>query len=137
MEERGPEFKITLRPEPGLSRQVTVRPDGYISFDLIGDLKVEDRTINEIRQLLTTQIREYIVSPDVTVELLQSNSRLVGGADPRLPVRARLMAEANHPGIGKLSPECILLSRNVVAAPVTARMSQGRSPCATGWPRPC
>ena len=66
---------ITLRPEPGLSRQVTVRPDGYISFDLIGDLKVEDRTINEIRQLLTTQIREYIVSPDVTVELLQSNSR--------------------------------------------------------------
>jgi polysaccharide export outer membrane protein len=66
---------ITLRPEPVISRQVTVRPDGYISFDLIGDLRVEGRTINEIREDITTQIREFIVSPQVSVELLQSNSR--------------------------------------------------------------
>ncbi len=66
---------ITVRPEAGEARQVTLRPDGYISFDLIGDLRVEGMTINEIRQAVTTRIREFIVSPDVTVELLQSNSR--------------------------------------------------------------
>ena len=66
---------IMVRPGAMEPRQVTVRPDGYISFDLIGDLWVEGMTIREIREAITTQIKEFIVSPDVTVELLQSNSR--------------------------------------------------------------
>ncbi len=66
---------ITVRPEPGVPRQVTVRPDGRISLDLIGELWVEGRTVPEIREEVDTRIREFVLSPDVTVELIQSNSR--------------------------------------------------------------
>jgi polysaccharide export outer membrane protein len=66
---------ITIRPEPALARKVTVRPDGYVSLDLIGDVYVEGKTVSEIRQAITDRITDYIVRPDVAVDLVQSNSR--------------------------------------------------------------
>jgi polysaccharide export outer membrane protein len=66
---------VVIRPEPALARNVMVRPDGYISLDLMGDLYVEGMTVREIRKAITDRITDYIVRPDVTVDLVQSNSR--------------------------------------------------------------
>jgi polysaccharide biosynthesis/export protein len=66
---------ITVRPEPVITREVQVRPDGKISFDLIGEIDVYGKTVAEIRDDITTRIREFIVAPDVTVTLTASNSR--------------------------------------------------------------
>jgi polysaccharide export outer membrane protein len=66
---------VTVRPDPAIERQVTVRPDGSVSLDLIGDVQVEGKTVNEIRAEITNRITDYIVAPDVTVELVQSKSR--------------------------------------------------------------
>jgi polysaccharide biosynthesis/export protein len=66
---------ITVRPEPVISRQVLVRPDGKISFDLIGEVSVGGKTIPDVRQEITDRIKDFIVSPDVTVTLEESNSR--------------------------------------------------------------
>jgi polysaccharide export outer membrane protein len=66
---------IVVRPEPEISRQVIVRPDGRISFDLIGDVDVRGRTVEDVRAEITRRLKEFIVQPDVTVVLARSESR--------------------------------------------------------------
>lgn len=39
----------------GLSRLVTVRPDGFVTFPMVGDLYVADRTINQVNTELNDQ----------------------------------------------------------------------------------
>lgn len=66
---------ISVRPTPEITRTVTIRPDGRISFDLIGELEVQGKTVEEIQREIASRMEEYIVHPDVTVILSQSNSR--------------------------------------------------------------
>jgi polysaccharide biosynthesis/export protein len=66
---------VTVRPEPEIVREVVVRPDGRISFDLIGDVDVRGRTLAEVRTEITRRLKEFIVQPDVTVALKKSESR--------------------------------------------------------------
>lgn len=66
---------VTVLPEPAIEREVTVRPDGRISLDLIGDVAVEGRTIAEVRADIAERIRRFIVSPTVSVDLTESRSR--------------------------------------------------------------
>lgn len=68
-------LEITVRPEPLIEREVAVRPDGRISFDLIGDVEARGRTIPELRTEIASRLKEYIVQPDVTVQLKSSASR--------------------------------------------------------------
>lgn len=87
-------LQITVRPEPVITRDVQVRPDGKISFDLIGEIDVYGKTIAEIRDDITTRIREFIVAPDVTVTLMASNSR-----------RYYVFGEVGRPGSYRLEGE--------------------------------
>ena len=66
---------ISVRPAPEIQREVMVRPDGFISFDLVGEIEVGGKTIAQIHSEITKRIRKYIVHPDVTVLLAGSNSR--------------------------------------------------------------
>jgi polysaccharide biosynthesis/export protein len=68
-------LQIVVRPDPIIDREVAVRPDGKISFDLIGEIDAQGRTVGEVRNEIVTRLREFIVAPDVTVILLESNSR--------------------------------------------------------------
>jgi polysaccharide export outer membrane protein len=68
-------LEITVRPEPEIERELTVRPDGRISFDLIGDVDVRGRTVEEVREEIARRLKEFIVQPDVTVVLAKSESR--------------------------------------------------------------
>jgi polysaccharide export outer membrane protein len=68
-------LRITVRPEPIVEREVVVRPDGRISFDLIGDVDVRGRTVPDVRLEIANRLKEFIVQPDVTVELMRSESR--------------------------------------------------------------
>jgi polysaccharide export outer membrane protein len=87
---------ITARPEPVVEREVTIRPDGRISFDLIGDVEVEARTIEEIRREITQRLKAFIVSPDVTVELRTSLSR-------RYYVFGEVLRPGSYPLIGRVT----------------------------------
>jgi polysaccharide biosynthesis/export protein len=66
---------VTVRPEPEIKRELVVRPDGRISFDLIGDVDVRGRTVDDVRSEMTRRLKEFIVQPDVTVTLSKSESR--------------------------------------------------------------
>ena len=69
-------LQITVRgAEPVIQREITVQPDGRISFDLIGEVDVQGKTLPEVRNEIVQRLKEFIVAPDVTVVLQGSTSR--------------------------------------------------------------
>lgn len=60
-------LEVFVWKEPDLSRKVLVRPDGYISFPLVQDLKAAGMTPAELKQQLEIKLKEYLTAPNVTV----------------------------------------------------------------------
>jgi len=50
-----------------LSMQVTVRPDGWISYPLAGELHVADATVVTIQNALQDSLAKFVTTPIVTV----------------------------------------------------------------------
>jgi polysaccharide export outer membrane protein len=67
----GPEdiLEISVWKEEGLKKDVLVRPDGGLSFPLVGDLKAAGKTVEEVRAELARRLEKYIPDPVVSVLL--------------------------------------------------------------------
>ncbi len=65
---------VTILPEPIIQREVTVRPDGMISLDLIGDVPAGGRTIDEISADIETRISRFKRDASVTIALREALS---------------------------------------------------------------
>lgn len=62
------ELKADLHTAPrGLSRLVTIRPDGYVTFPLIGDVFAAKRTIPELNAILNEKYDQFL--PGLHVDL--------------------------------------------------------------------
>lgn len=72
------ELKADLKTAPrGLSRLVTVRPDGYATFVMVGDLYVAGRTVREVAVELNEKYKEILPGLTADVFLEQhSGSRI-------------------------------------------------------------
>ncbi len=46
-----------------------VRPDGYFSFPLIGEVSVQDATVGSLTEVLRSRLSEYLNEPKVTVNV--------------------------------------------------------------------
>jgi polysaccharide export outer membrane protein len=57
-----------------LSANVTVRPDGKISFFLVGDIMAMGLTPIELKDILTAKLKQYVSDTDVTVIINSINS---------------------------------------------------------------
>lgn len=68
------QLQITILPEPEIQRTVTVRPDGMISIDLVGDIPAAGRTAEQIAADIQQRIRRYKRDAVVTVALAQALS---------------------------------------------------------------
>ncbi|MCL4720617.1 MAG: polysaccharide biosynthesis/export family protein [Gammaproteobacteria bacterium] len=62
---------VSVWREVDLQRQAVVRPDGYFSFPLTGDIRAEGQTIEGIRQELTARISRFVPEPVVSVAVLE------------------------------------------------------------------
>ncbi len=71
----GDQIGIFVWREPELTMRQTVRPDGKISMPLIGDVVVDGRTPNDIREQLSTMLKEYVLNPSIMVEVLAVRSK--------------------------------------------------------------
>lgn len=73
----GPEdiLRIEVFREVDLSRQVSVRPDGKITLQLLGDLQAENLTPERLAAQIKEAYGQYINTPDVIVSVLQVNSK--------------------------------------------------------------
>jgi polysaccharide export outer membrane protein len=68
-------LNITVYDEPDLTMDnVPVRPDGKISFPLVGDVQAEGRSVDELTADITQRLGQYLLSAKVTVAVQQFNS---------------------------------------------------------------
>ena len=67
----GPEdvLHISVWKEPDLDREVLVRPDGGVSFPLVGDIQVSGRTPLEIQNEIKSRLDRFIPDAEVTVSV--------------------------------------------------------------------
>lgn len=70
-------LRIVVWKNPDLSVEVPVRSDGKISVPLVDDVQAEGLTAEELKEVLTQALSEYITAPDVTVIVQQTNSHTV------------------------------------------------------------
>jgi len=78
-------LQISVWKNEELSVVVPVRADGKISVPLVDDVQAEGLQAMEIKEVLTRELSEFITAPDVTVIVVEMNSRYVNviGAVPR------------------------------------------------------
>lgn len=69
-------LRISVWKNPELSVDVPVRSDGKISVPLLDDIQAEGLTPSELKEVISERLSEYITAPDVTVIVLQPNSRV-------------------------------------------------------------
>jgi polysaccharide export outer membrane protein len=85
----GPEdvLSIVVWKEEGLKAEVLVRPDGGISFPLIGDLQAAGKTAAQLQDEIAKKLEKFIPDPVVSVSLL----KVVGN-------KIYVIGRVNHPG---------------------------------------
>ena len=97
-------LSISVYDEPDLSVQgIPVRPDGKISFPLVGDVQAAGLTVDELSSTLTERLRRYVLSPKVSVIVQEFNS-----------LSYTIYGEVVHPGVYPLA-------RDVTIAEAVAR----------------
>lgn len=60
---------IEYRYTPEFNQTVSIQPDGYISLQMGGDLKVAGRNLEQVRNLILARVRTRLESPELTVVL--------------------------------------------------------------------
>lgn len=81
-------LRITVWQNQDLDQDVIVRPDGKISFPLIGDIQAVGLTIPGLDDVITEKLKDFIKYPEVSISL-----RKMGGA------RVMILGQVNAPGL--------------------------------------
>jgi len=65
----GPEdiLEISVWREKDLQREVLVRPDGWLTFPLVGNVQAAGKTAYQVEQEIRQRLRKFIPDPVVTV----------------------------------------------------------------------
>ncbi len=65
----GPEdmVKIAVWKDEHLTQEVVVRPDGMISFPLVGDVPAAGRTVEDVRLDIIKRLNKFVPNPHVSV----------------------------------------------------------------------
>lgn len=91
-------LNIFVWKEADLTRDVTVLPDGKITFPLIGEMQAEGRTVTELKKAISDKLKDYVTAPEVTVVVTQINSR-----------RIYTIGKVRQPGPFPLAPNMTVL----------------------------
>ena len=83
----GDKLRIEVYKQDQLSQSLQIRPDGKITLPFIGDIAAAGKTSTELRDTLTTSLKEYVTNPVVTVMVQEAMSAQV-----------HVIGEVEHPG---------------------------------------
>src|SRR5438552_18795156 len=70
----GDKLRIEVYKDAQLSQSVQIRPDGKITLPLIGDSDANNRTPIELRDAITSSLKEYMTNPVVTVLVVEATA---------------------------------------------------------------
>lgn len=73
----GDVLRIAVWREEELSREVVVRPDGHLTFPLVGEVAAAGRTPESVREEIVERLVEFIPEPVVTVSVLSARGNKV------------------------------------------------------------
>ena len=65
----GDVFEIQYRYTPEFNQTVTVQPDGFVSLEIGGDVKVAGRNLDQVRKIILGAASKRLATPEVTVVL--------------------------------------------------------------------
>jgi polysaccharide export outer membrane protein len=82
-------IQISVWGNDKLIAEMPVRPDGLISFPLIGDFRAAGLTPSELRKQITANLEQFINDPNVSVIVKEINSDTI---------RISMGGEVNEPG---------------------------------------
>lgn len=95
----GDSLQIYVLDHPDLSStranadsSYVVRPDGKVEFPLIGTIDTTGKTVSQFTEELKARLSEYIVNPDITVNVAKLGT-----------TRVFVLGEVNKPGMHELT----------------------------------
>lgn len=65
----GDKMDVDFRYTPELNQSVTVQPDGYVTLETVGEIKVSGLTVAEATHLITLKSSVHLKDPRVTLTL--------------------------------------------------------------------
>jgi polysaccharide export outer membrane protein len=68
---------VAVWRDADLSRTLPVRPDGFITLPMVGEVQAEGRTTVELEQDIARRLQKYVQNPRVTVMVREVNSARV------------------------------------------------------------
>jgi polysaccharide export outer membrane protein len=80
-------IRVAHQPEYTLER-AKVSPGGRLYHPLLGDIEVAGMTVPQLHRRFNTEFAEYLLDPQVSVELIEANSAKIG-----------VLGEVRQPGI--------------------------------------
>lgn len=85
----GDVLSISVWREEGLQvPEVLVRPDGHISFPLVGNLRAAGKSVPEVSQEMTAKLTKYIPDPEVHIAVKALSGNVV-----------YVIGKVNRPGV--------------------------------------
>jgi polysaccharide biosynthesis/export protein len=70
----GPEdsIEISVWKEPELTKQLVVRPDGKITYPLVGEIQAAGQTVKQLQGEISKRLSKFVTDANVTVILLKT-----------------------------------------------------------------
>ena len=106
-------LELQFRFTPEFNQTVTVQPDGFVSLQAAGELKLQDLTVDEAMQKVAAQYKGMLHEPAITIVLKEFNKPyfVVGG-------------EVTHPGKFDLRGNLTLTDAIAMAGGLTQNAKQ-------------
>ena len=113
----GPEDRLAIDvwQNEDVSRTVVVRPDGMISLPLLNDVRAVGLTPEELREVLATQLEEFIPNIELSVSVLEISS-----------MKISVLGEVNTPGRYALWDQTTVLEAIAMAGGLKAFANRRR-----------
>lgn len=73
----GDVLEISVWREEGLEKQVVVRPDGGLSFPLVGNVHARGKSVEQLQTEVSEKLKRFIPDPSVTVAVLKLDGNKV------------------------------------------------------------
>lgn len=94
----GDEIQISVYLHSDLTKKILIPPDGEIFYPFVGEIQVEGMSMTDLRHKIREGLAEYIVSPQVSLEVVSLRSRKIF-----------VLGEVQRPGIFQLDSQMDLV----------------------------
>jgi protein involved in polysaccharide export with SLBB domain len=96
----GDVLDITVRPQEGYDRTLTIQPDGKIVFPIVGEVPAAGMTVLQLQERLQQGLQVELKRPRVTVSLKEINKGLLR--------RVSVLGAVKSPGVYELKEQSTL-----------------------------